>query len=52
LTGMLTFRYGDGTCQLTVGDSISFDAAVLHGPVEFNETPVQVLMFISRVGSS
>lgn len=44
LAGRLSYRHGETTYTLGVGDSLFYDADQQHGPVEFVELPVRLLV--------
>jgi transcriptional regulator with XRE-family HTH domain len=46
LKGKVSYRHGDRTYRLTPGDSLFFDADVLHGPEELVRVPIQFLSII------
>lgn len=46
LEGELTYRHGEQTYELQLGDSLFFDAQALHGPLELRRLPAVYLSVI------
>jgi len=46
LTGKMLYRHANNTYLMSVGDSLYFDSAALHGPEELIELPVKMLALI------
>lgn len=50
LEGSLTYRHGNHTYCLEVGDSLTFKGDVPHGPEQLHRVPVKLLSFINYSG--
>lgn len=50
LEGELTYRHGEQTYELQLGDSLFFDAQALHGPLELRRLPAVYLSVIITPG--
>jgi transcriptional regulator with XRE-family HTH domain len=46
LSGKLTYRHGNQTYAMDVGDSLTFDAEIPHGPELLEEVPIKLLSII------
>ncbi|HVX99466.1 MAG TPA: XRE family transcriptional regulator [Pseudorhodoplanes sp.] len=50
LEGMMIYRHGQKTYQMSKGDSLLFQANVPHGPERLLDTPVRYLSVLSYLG--
>lgn len=48
LEGCIVYRHGNSTYRLESGDSLFFDADVVHGPDELVDLPIRFISVISR----
>jgi len=48
--GSLTYRHGNHIYRLEVGDSLTFEGDVPHGPEQLHSVPVKLLSFINYSG--
>lgn len=46
LEGKMVYRHGQHTYTLSVGDTLTFDAPVPHGPEKFIKLPIKMLVLI------
>ncbi|MEM1343629.1 MAG: XRE family transcriptional regulator [Pseudomonadota bacterium] len=46
LEGAMTYAHGDSTYAMTPGDSLYFDAAIAHGPLEMQRLPAVYISVI------
>jgi mannose-6-phosphate isomerase-like protein (cupin superfamily) len=50
LEGSLTYRHGNHIYRLEVGDSLTFEGNIPHGPEQLHSVPVKLLSFINYSG--
>lgn len=46
IEGEILYRHGNHLYQMEAGDSLSFDAAIPHGPEVLKQVPIKLLSFI------